>query len=219
MGVGIWERQQPQGQSNLLIAVPHTGITLFEWGVALKILQPPVPYNIISNKGLPIDRARCDLVAQAKKLNATHIFFLDSDIMMPWDGLIKLWNHKLPIVAGIYGSKHEAPGVWIEQAKSGEGRYAAVSAEHLGKCSLFTDPNIVVGMGCCLIDMQVFNRLEEPYFEWTQGRVSGGVSEDFYFCEKARQAGIPIHVDATVRTIHGDYSGIDWTGKRQRIQL
>jgi hypothetical protein len=218
MGVGVWERQQ-QAQQQILIAVPHTGITMFEWGVALKVLQPPVPFNIISNKGLPIDRARCDLVEQAKKLNASHIFFLDSDIMIPWDGLIRLWNHKLPIVAGIYGSKHEAPGVWIEQAKSGEGRYAAVAASHLEKFPLFTDPNIVVGAGCMLVDMQVFNRLKDPYFLWTQGREPGGVSEDFYFCEKCREAGIPIHVDTTVRVIHGDYSGIDWAGKRQRIQL
>ena len=217
-GIGIWERQQQQ-QQHLLIAVPHTGITLFEWGVALKILQPPVPFNIISNKGLPIDRARCDLVAQAKKMNATHIFFLDSDVIMPWDGLIKLWNHKLPIVAGVYGSKHEAPGVWVEQAKSGEGRYAAVAAEHLASAPTFTHPDIVIGMGCCLIDMQVFNRLPEPYFDWTQGKVPGGVSEDFYFCEQCRKAGIPIVVDTTVRTQHGDYGSIDWSGKRQRITI
>lgn len=218
MGIGVWERQAQQ-QQNLLIAIPHTGLTLFEWGVAFKILQLPVPYNVISNKGLPIDRARCDLVEQAKKLNASHIFFLDSDVMMPWDGLIKLWNHKLPVVCGIYGSKHEAPGVWIEQAKSGEGRYAAVSAQHLEKFPLFTDPNLVTGNGCCLVDMKVFQRLKEPYFLWTQGREPGGVSEDFNFFEKCREAGVPVHIDTTVRCIHSDFSGIDWTGKRQRIQL
>jgi hypothetical protein len=218
MGIGVWERIQQQ-QQNILVAIPHTGIVLFEWGVAFKILQPPVPFNIISNKGLPIDRARCDLVAQAKEKKASHIFFLDSDVIVPQDGLIKLWNHKLPVVCGVYGSKHEAPGVWIEQTKSGEGRYAALASQHLEKYPLFTDPNIVIGAGCMLIDMNVFGRLEEPYFEWTQGRKPGGVSEDFDFCEKCRKAGIPVHVDTTVRCFHGDYGCIDWTGKRQRIQL
>jgi len=131
MGIGSWENSSPPGKELLLIAIPHTGLVSFEWSVGLRILQPPVPFNIISNRGLPIDRARCDLVAQAKKMQASHIFFLDSDVILPPDGLNLLWNNRMPICAGIYGSKHEAPGVWIEQAKSGEGRYASVSREIL----------------------------------------------------------------------------------------
>ncbi len=215
MGLGAWEGR-PGGEL-LLIAIPHTGITLFEWSVGLKILQPPVPFNVISNKGLPIDRARCDLVSQARQMNASHIFFLDSDVILPPDGLIRLWNRRLPIVSGVYGSKHEAPGVWIEQAKSGQARYAAVAPQVLEQNQLFTHPDIVVGGGCLLVDMNVFKRIEEPYFEWTQGRKPNGVSEDFDFCEKVRKAGIPIHVDTTVRCLHGDYSAIAWDGKRQRI--
>lgn len=218
MGIGSWE-QGPQGQETLLIAIPHTGLTLFEWAVAFKVLQPPVPFNVISNKGLPIDRARCDLVDQARKLNATHIFFLDSDVIMPHDGLIKLWNHRLPVVTGIYGSKHEAPGVWIEQAKSGQARYAAIAPQVLEQNPLFSHKDIVVGGGCCLVDMKVFTRLEEPYFQWTQGREPNGVSEDFYFFEKVRKSGIPIHVDTTVRCLHGDFSAIAWNGQRQRLVI
>lgn len=217
MGIGVWERGPQKGKELLLIAIPHTGLTLFEWAVGFKILQPPVPFNIISNKGLPIDQARCDLVEQARKAGATHIFFLDSDIIMPSFGLINLWNRRLPVVTGIYGSKHEAPGVWIEQAKSGGPRYAPVTSDHLEKFQLFTHKDIVTGGGCCLVDMNVFSRLEEPYFYWTQGREKNGTSEDFYFFEKCRKADIPIHVDMSVRCLHGDFGGIDWTGKRQRL--
>lgn len=217
MGIGAWESQPPK--ELLLIAIPHTGLTTFEWSVGLKILQPPVAFNIISNKGLPIDRARCDLVSQARKMGASHIFFLDSDVILPQDGLIRLWNHRMPVVCGIYGSKHEAPGIWVEQAKSGEGRYAAVSPQSLSQATLFSHPDMVVGAGCCLIDMQVFNRIEEPYFEWTQGRVPGGVSEDFYFFEKIRKAGVPIHVDMAVKCKHVDISALNWEGKRERLIL
>jgi GT2 family glycosyltransferase len=218
MGVGSWEGT-PQGRDLLLIAIPHTGLVSFEWSVGLRILQPPVPFNIISNKGLPIDRARCDLVEQAQKMGASHIFFLDSDVILPPDGLIKLWNRQMPIVAGIYGSKHEAPGVWVEQAKSGQARYAAVTRETLESTPLFTHPDIVIGGGCCLIDMRVFTRLEAPYFEWTQGKKPNGVSEDFDFCEKVRKAGIPIHVDTSVRCKHVDISMLDWGGKRERLMI
>jgi hypothetical protein len=125
----------------------------------------------------------------------------------------------MPIVAGIYGSKHEAPGVWIEQAKSGEGRYASVSRDTLDQPSLFTHKDIVIGAGCVLIDMKVFDRIEEPYFEWTQGRVKSGVSEDFYFFEKVRNAGIPIHVDTRCKCKHVDISCLDWGGKRERLVI
>lgn len=222
MGIGSWEQAAPQQHGLILIAIPHTGLTIFEWAVGLRVLQPPAPFSIITNKGLPIDRARCDLVEQAQRMNASHIFFLDSDVILPPDGLQRLWAHKLPIVCGIYGSKHEAPGVWIEQAKSGQARYAAVAREHLESIQhpyLFHHPDMVVGAGCCLIDMRVFNRLEKPYFEWTQGRVQDGVSEDFYFFEKARKAGIPIHVDVSVKCKHLDLSSLDWGGKRERLVI
>jgi hypothetical protein len=218
MGIGVWERQ-PQSKELLLIAIPHTGITFFEWAVGLKVLQPPCPFNIISNKGLPIDRAREDLVEQAQKIGASHIFFMDSDIIMQPMGLIQLWNRRLPVVTGVYGSKHGAPGVWIEQAKSGESRYAAVAPGHLEKFPLFTDPGIVVGAGCCLVDMKVFSRLKNPYFLWTQGREKSGVSEDFYFFEKCREAGIPIHVDTAVQCLHGEYAARNWKGELQRLVI
>ena len=218
-GLGAWESVPPQKQDTIVVAIPHVGIVTFDWAVNFKILQPPVPFSVISNRGLPIDRARCDLVNQARNMGASHIFFLDSDVVLPPDGLARLYNWHLPIVCGVYGSKHEAPGVWIEQAKSGEGRYAPVSPEVLTANPLFTHPDIVVGAGCCLIDMEVFKRLEEPYFVWTQGRVPGGVSEDFYYFEQVRKLGIPIHVDPAVKCRHIDFCALNWEGKRERLQL
>jgi hypothetical protein len=217
-GIGSWENL-PGGNDQIVIAIPHVGIVTFEWAVHFKVLQPPVPFTIIANRGLPIDRARCDLVLQAKRMGASHIFFLDSDVCLPPDGLIRLYNWHLPIVCGIYGSKHESPGVWIEQAKSGDARYAPILPEVLDANPLFTHPDLVVGAGCCLIDLKVFDRLKEPYFEWTQGRIPGGVSEDFYFFERVRELNIPIHVDPAVKCKHIDFCSLTWEGKRERLQL
>ncbi len=218
-GIGAWEGQPQAPQETIVIAIPHVGIVNFEWAVHFKTLQPPVPFSIIANRGLPIDRARCDLVLQAKNMKASHIFFLDSDVCLPPDGLIKLFNWRLPIVCGIYGSKHEAPGVWIEQAKSGAARYMPVNPQMLDAQPLFSHPDLVVGAGCCLIDMKVFDRLKDPYFLWTQGREEAGVSEDFYFFEKVREAGIPIHIDSTVKCRHIDYCCLNWQGGREKMVL
>lgn len=217
MGLGAWEDNPPK--ELLLIATPHTGLVNYEWAVYFKILQPPCAFNIISNRGLPIDRARCDLIAQAKSTGATHIFFIDSDVLVPHDGLLRLWSHRLPIVAGIYGSKHETTDIWIENSKSGDSRYAAVLPQVLESDQLFSHPDMVTGLGCCLINMQVFNKLEEPYFYWTQGREKSGISEDFYFFEQVRKAGIPIHVDTSVKCFHIDYCKLTWSGQRERLTL
>jgi hypothetical protein len=216
-GIGAWEALP--SQELLVIAIPHVGIVSFDWAVSFKVLQPSVPYNIISNRGLPIDRARDDLVLQAKALGATKLFFLDSDVKVPPDGLARLWNWHLPIVCGVYGSKHESPGVWVQTAPGGDNRYSPVNPQILEQYPLFHHPQLVVGAGCMLIDLKIFDRIEKPWFEWTQGRRPGGVSEDFYFCEKVRAAGIPIHIDNTVRCDHIDWSQLNWKGERSRLQV
>ena len=218
-GIGAWEGQPQAPQDSIVIAIPHVGIVNFEWAVNFKTLQPPVPFSIIANRGLPIDRARCDLVTQAKAMGASHIFFLDSDVCLPPDGLIKLYNWRLPIVCGIYGSKHEAPGIWVEQSKSGSARYAPVAPQVLDSTPLFSHPDLVVGAGCCLIDLKVFDRIKEPWFEWTQGRQGDGVSEDFYFFEKVREAKIPIHIDTSIKCRHLDWCALSWEGKREKMIL
>jgi hypothetical protein len=220
-GIGVWEAQ-PSPTKMLLIAIPHVGLVTFDWAVHFKVLQCPVPFNIISNRGLPIDRARCDLVNQAQQMGASHILFLDSDVTMHPEAITRLWQWQLPIVCGIYGSKHGVPGVWIENAKSGDARYTAVNPEVLAKVaesqhSLFSHPDMVVGAGCLLIDMEVFKKLKKPYFLWTQGRDDDGVSEDFYFFEKCREAGIPIHLDASVQCNHIDFCQLNWAGNRERL--
>jgi hypothetical protein len=179
----------------------------------------PAPHFIISNRGLPIDRARDDLVKQAQAVpQCSHIFFLDSDVIVPADGLVKLYSLNLPIACGWYGSKQGNPGVWIEAAKSGDARYVPVSGDILRQGGLFGHPGIVVGMGCALIRMDVFKAIGEPWFHWSQGREPGGVSEDFFFCEKVRSV-VPIHVVNGVQCLHIDWTALNPDGQMGRLTI
>ena len=55
----------------------------------------------------------------------------------------------------------------------------------------------------------MFEAIEPPYFYYEHGRKEGGVSEDFYFCEKAREAGFKIAVHTGVLCKHEVKSYID----------
>jgi len=57
------------------------------------------------------------------------------------------------------------------------------------------------GFGCVLIDMEVFKKIDKPWFKWTRenGTVIG---EDAYFYRAAKQAGLKVFVDCDVKIGH-----------------
>ena len=68
----------------------------------------------------------------------------------------------------------------------------------------------VVGAGALLIHRRVLERLPDPWFKFTyEGRDNDeGVSEDFYFCKKAKEAGFTIIVDTAVQCPHDGWSQV-----------
>ena len=198
MGLGAWEEQP----GRLGICIPHVGIAPVYWAVGFKTLQIPIPYSIFANQGLPIDRSRENLAEQALKEGCEWIFFLDSDVVLPPNALQTLFGHAYPFISALYGSKHGTTAVWRKIREHGNEKYVAVPLHELASKPIFTEPNIVIGLGASLIHRSVFDKLKRPWFKWTQGLEDGGVSEDFYFCEKCNNAGIAIYVRTDVKCKH-----------------
>lgn len=198
MGIGAWESLP---NAKITIAIPHVGLVFFEWAVRLRELMMPSGTIIQSLKGLPIDFARNKLVKLSMENKSDYIFFLDSDVTCPADTLYKLLSDNLPIVSGIYRNKTDGlPAAWrLIPNPTPTGKYAPLSSfggdGHLEKVD-------VVGMGCCLINMEVFKRVKYPWFKWGIDIYSSGVSEDFAFCEKAKEAGLPTYIDCRVICEH-----------------
>jgi hypothetical protein len=60
-------------------------------------------------------------------------------------------------------------------------------------------PQALIGMGCALIPMRVFETLERPWFAYRQDPTGAWtVTEDVAFCQKAAAVGCPISLDASV---------------------
>lgn len=156
--------------------------------------------------------ARNEIVKSAQANGVEWLAFIDTDVVVPPDTIIRLMAHNLPIVSGVYFTRAPPiePAVWREVPN--------------GKQTIPFQPGQMIeadfiGMGMCLIHMSVFDKIEKPYFNWTlsfqdPNDFTKGTSEDFDFCKKVRARGYKILVDTSLQARHAitnayaDMSGI-----------
>lgn len=158
---------------------------------------------IIGANGIVTDmilRRSCDIVSNrtflvnaAIKDGATHILFVDADMLFPYDVIPKLLAHKKEIV-GVKYKKRELPVKWLYKPQGEESETELFKVDH-------------VGTGLLLIDLSVFSKLKGAWFNF--GRDSQGqlvLGEDVWFCNTARDAGYDVWVDPTIQVGHiGEY--------------
>lgn len=195
------------------IAIPVAAgrMVSIQWAFGFKYLTSPVPTVFQFVQGLPVDHARNHLVQMAFETKASHIFFLDDDVIPPPDILLRLWRHwknqKLPILAGHYGLKSGRSGILVDDGGSHK------SIEVHGKNKLVTGPKLATGLGCCLIHMDVFRKLSKPYFFFEYDEKNDLKSEDVIFFARAREAGFPLNIDNSIRCAHVDFTMRDYSGQ------
>jgi len=150
--------------------------------------------------------ARTECVRQAREAGFKWIFFIDDDVFIPFDGLAKLMAATKEIITGVYWTKSDET--------------APVIFEEIGQGPMYTFPVDEVipiggaGLGCTLINMDVFNRFDEAgiaYFveNWTYtapdgNRIKCNVGEDHYFYLKAREFGYQPYAHTGVLCDHYD---------------
>jgi hypothetical protein len=125
------------------------------------------------------------LVDKAIEAKANGILWLDSDQTFPSDTLLRLINHRKPVVGANYprrGGNFEPTATTID------------NGEH---CPVWTTPEKVkagklepvdyLGLGVCFTSMEAIRAIVRPCFD--------GSAEDEYFFLKLKGAGIPALVD------------------------
>lgn len=155
--------------------------------------------NLVENRHM--------LVSKAFQWEATHILFWDADIGTPADCIVRLVNRRVPIVGINYAKKEpEArPTAYIE------------TDEYVGPC--FTQEHHTglqevtsCGFGLMLIEMSVLQKLSTPLFQFTQVGQDGykTLTEDVFFCHKARDAGYHILIDHDLSKRCGHHGGWEY---------
>ncbi|MHA2064190.1 MAG: methyltransferase domain-containing protein [Candidatus Thorarchaeota archaeon] len=147
--------------------------------------------------------ARNILIKTAKSMKCTHVLIVDADHILP-DHMLECLskNEDATVVSGLI-AKRKPPysQVGFVRTKDGE-EYAPIQIPCDGQSYLVDIP----AMGCTLIDIDIFDTIDEPYFIDTLGKKSdGGVynkRSDTNFFEKVKAAGHKIIIDSRVLVGH-----------------
>ena len=132
-------------------------------------------------------RARNALVNIGLGMQADYIWFLDDDMVVPPDAFSKLMAHGKQAIGGLYYQRNKPFGpVVLMKQKTGNGYYPVTRDSGLHEVD-------VIGGGCMLLDMTIFDRMVEPYF--TPEYVIG---TDVQVCQRFQEQGVKIYADTSV---------------------
>jgi|TARA_B100000315_G_C14571897_1_gene586015 hypothetical protein len=180
----------PKFMINMLIVIDQLA-TGSSWRVRI------TDQDRTTGKVLDVATARETLVKEVlKEDNSKYIMFVDSDVFLPPRGFAYLQQSKKPMITGVYWTKSEPPEPVIYQDL------------HMGPYLDFPKRSLfeldAAGMGCCLIDTEVFRKIPKPWFDYKieKDQELLKVGEDFFFFIKAKKYGYPLWCNSNVLCTH-----------------
>ena len=161
-----------------------------------------LPSLLVLGDDTNIEKERNEMVRTAVQEKATHLMFIDDDIVFPYHAIDLLARRQKDIVGGLY--------------------YGRVLPRPMAYKDRMTQENIdpekdkgvfevdFVGAGFMMIDMKVFQKLDPPFFHFSydykrfgvKGDGLNPVGEDAYFCFYAKENGFKTYVDTTFELGH-----------------
>lgn len=144
-----------------------------------------------------IASSRMWLAKQAVEKGATHLLFVDSDMLFPSDALEQLLAREKDIIGVEYHKRKfplETVTAYFPDVEKSEKEPFKVG---------------IAGTGLMLINTEVFKNpnMDKNWFSF--GRNAEGknvIGEDGWFCNTARDAGYDVYVDPVVKVLHlGEY--------------
>src|SRR6266576_4324246 len=157
-------------------------------------LSQSVQVMPICNEGSSISNGRNHLVLNALAIKADYLFFVDTDITHPPDGLLRLKAHDKDVVCATYNRRippYDTLGVW-------EGEW---KPDKDGKVGIVKATKIPTGF--LLLKAGVFKKMKGPpwFMEvYTQATISdrnqtGHISDDYVFSHRLIEEGFQPYID------------------------
>jgi GT2 family glycosyltransferase len=192
---------------SVLIGIPHREAPLdpkFLTGLFANVFtsaEAGITVGLHQAFGQPLDHVRNTIVNYfLEKTKATHLFFLDDDVLPPPDAIVRLLKRKTPIISGLYQERSQRHRPIIIDTPKGHDKKLRFFFRYPRKAPrnklLHCD---VVPAGCLMIERRVFRSLRAPWFHADKKAKLG---EDVYFSLCARRAGFKVAVDTGVDCLH-----------------
>lgn len=146
-----------------------------------------------------------------KEKQMTHFLILDNDHIHPIDIIQRLarWVEKdrsVQVVGGVNFRRSEPfdPAIFWKDNEVPDKYYTKEYDEIDWEAGLIEVD--AIGAGCLLIAREVFEKLEQPYWEWGYSKVEKtngrSPSPDVIFSEKCRNIGVKLYADTTTTSPH-----------------
>jgi GT2 family glycosyltransferase len=191
-----------------IIGMPHTGTFPHQTTMSLTGLIRPLNTVVMNHMigSCIIYDARDQIIKFAEDNNADWVLFVDSDMVLPNDALIKfeamtLQDKKLDIVSGMC-FKRIPPYQPCFYTKA---RINAETKKPMLETPIdFPEKGLLevegMGMACTFIRKEAWRKVKEKTGHWFFP--FPGIGEDLSFCIRARMAGIKMYVDLSVDVGH-----------------
>lgn len=204
-----------------------------DWHLAVRSLILPTNVNVreLTTRSqfkdgkwtIPLEKAQTDMVEEALRIGATYILFIEDDTIPPPATLLELSrvldtsDELVMTCGGIYTTRLNPPEPIVYMGP-GKGAHWDWKLGEIFECW-------ATGMGCTMIKLEVFKKMEKPWFkecktvaelrefpdlfpdsliDMPQGGRKGGCSTDLFFFTKLAKMGFKALAHGGVLPIHWD---------------
>ena len=181
---------------SVAIVVPTLGMIDVEVVSRLFYLERPLNGVVTPcwPVGMDTATARNASVQTVKDAGCSHVLFLDHDVIIPKETITLLASMDVPVACGLYYTKTKPP----EPLTIVKNR----PATNWTHGDLVTVD--VTGLGCALIDLSVFDKIDQPWFQSGNNEEGTRYTEDAYFFNKLEKVGIKPIVNTGLCCGHKD---------------
>lgn len=195
----------------ILVAVPCKDMMYSHFAYCLQELieyhaKRGIDTQVEFNMGTLVGSQREKLADKALEVEATHMLWLDSDMMFPKTICETLMAHNLEFVACNYSTR----ALPIKSVAYGD----------IGNWESYLDRNETglmsvagVGMGCVLMKTEILTDIPKPWFPITYNPDSNDyLGEDMNFCQKVIETGyvVAVDCDASREIFHIGSTAFSW---------